>query len=51
MKRVLLAILILFAGLIAGLAAGLLLPPDQRLRLSRQLQDTIGGLVEQVPDG
>ena len=49
--RVLLRILFLLGGLIAGLFAGLLLPTEQRLRLSRQLASLIGGVVEQMPDG
>jgi hypothetical protein len=51
MKRVLLLMVILLGGGIAGLMAGLLLPTEQREQLSRQLAGSIGGMLEQMPDG
>jgi hypothetical protein len=51
MKRVLLPMAILLGGGIAGLMAGLLLPTEQREQLSRQLADSIGRMLEQMPDG
>ena len=51
MKRVLLPVAILLGGGIAGLMAGLLLPTEQREQLSRKLAASIGGMVEQMPDG
>ena len=47
MKRVLL----LSVGLIGGLVVGLLLPTEQREKLSRQLAGTMGGMLEHMPDG
>ena len=47
MKRVLL----LIAGLLGGLFVGLLLPTEQREKISRQLAGTMGGMVEHMPDG
>jgi hypothetical protein len=51
MKRVLLPMVILLGGGIAGLMAGLLMPTAQREQLSRQLAASIGGMVERCPDG
>ena len=51
MKKVLIPIAILLGGAITGLMAGLLLPTEQREQLSRQLAASIGGMVEQMPDG
>ena len=50
MKKLLLLIALL-GGVIAGLMAGLLLPTEQREKLSRQLATSIGGMVEHLPDG
>ena len=47
MKRV----LFLSVGLLGGLFVGLLLPTEQREKLSRQLAGTMGGMVERMPDG
>ncbi len=47
MKRVLL----LIAGLLGGLFVGLLLPTEQREKLSRQIAGTMAGMVEHMPDG
>ena len=46
MKRVLLPMVILLGGGIAGLMAGLLMPTAQLEQLSRQLAASIGGMVE-----
>jgi hypothetical protein len=51
MRRLLARILCLAGGLAAGLVAGLLLPAEQRLKLSRQLATGIGNVAEQMPDG
>ena len=51
MKRVLLPMAMLLGGGIAGLMVGLLLSTEQREQLSRQLAGSIGGMVEQMPDG
>ena len=51
MKRVLLPMVILLGGGIAGLMAGLLLPTEQREQLSRQLAGSIGGMLDHCPDG
>ena len=51
MKRVLLPAVMLLGGGIAGLIVGLLLPTEQREQLSRRLSGSIGGMVEQAPDG
>jgi hypothetical protein len=51
MRRLLARILWLAGGLAAGLVAGLLLPAEQRLKLSRQLATGIGSVAEQMPDG
>ncbi len=51
MKGMLLRILFLAGGLLAGLIAGLLLPTEQRLKLSQQLAGMIGRMVEQMPEG
>ena len=51
MRKLLLRILFLLGGLVAGLIAGLLLPTEQRLRLSRRLAAGIGSAAEQMPDG
>lgn len=42
---------ILLGGLIGGLIAGLLLPTEQREKLSRALVTLIGGMEEYMPDG
>ena len=47
MKR----LLLLIAGLLGGLFVGLLLPTEQRERLSRQLAGAMGEMVEHMPDG
>lgn len=51
MKRMLLRMLFLLGGLIVGLFAGLLLPTEQRLKLSQPLPGMIGRMVEQMPEG
>jgi hypothetical protein len=51
MRKLLLRILLLVGGFIAGLVSGLLLPDAQRLRLSQQLALGIGRVAEQMPDG
>jgi hypothetical protein len=50
MKRVSLLIALL-GGVIAGLMAGLLLPTEQREKLSRQLATSIEGMLERCPGG
>ena len=51
MKKVLLLLAFLIDGVIVGLVVGLLLPTEQRLKLSRQLATLIGGMAEQMPEG
>jgi hypothetical protein len=51
MRKLLLRILFLLGGFVAGLVAGLLLPAAQRLRLSQQLAAGIGRVAERMPDG
>ncbi len=51
MRKLLLRILLLLGGFVAGMVASLLLPTAQRLRLSRQLADGIGRMVVQMPGG
>jgi hypothetical protein len=51
MRKLLLRILFLLGGFVAGLAIGLVLPAAQRLRLSQQLAAGIGMVAEQMPDG
>lgn len=50
MKKVMLPLAILGGG-IAGVIVGLLMPPEAREQLSRQLASLIGGMVERMPDG
>lgn len=42
--------LLLMLGFAGGLLVGLLLPDEQRLRLSRQLADGIERAIGQMPD-
>ena len=42
---------ILLGGMIAGVIAGLLMPAEQRKKLSRLLAVPIGHCLEQMPDG
>ncbi len=51
MRKLLLRVLLLLGGFVAGLVSGLLLPAARRLRLSRQLAAGIGRVVERMPDG
>jgi hypothetical protein len=51
MKKLLQGLLFLLGGLIVGLIAGLLVPTEQRLKLSRYLADGIERVAEQMPDG
>ncbi len=37
-------------GVTTGVIAGLLLPFEQRLKLSQQLAEPIKGMVERIPD-
>jgi uncharacterized membrane protein YeaQ/YmgE (transglycosylase-associated protein family) len=41
----------LLVGGFAGMFAGLLLPTEQREKVSRQLAGVIRGMVEHMPDG
>jgi uncharacterized membrane protein YeaQ/YmgE (transglycosylase-associated protein family) len=41
----------LLVGGFAGMLAGLLLPTEQRDKVSRQLAGVIRGMVEHMPDG
>ncbi len=50
MKKVLLLIATLFGGVIAGVIAGLLMPAEQREKLSRSLAAPIKSCLEHVPD-
>ena len=50
MKRVLL-MAILLGGVIAGVIAGLLIPAEQREKLSRSLATPIGHCLRHMPDG
>ena len=47
MKKILLLIAVLFGGVIAGVIAGLLMPAEQREKLSRSLAAPIGRGLEQ----
>jgi hypothetical protein len=51
MRKLLLRILLLVGGFVAGLVDSLLLPATLRLRLSQQLAAGIGRVAEQMPDG
>ncbi len=51
MKKVLLLMVILLGGVIAGVIAGLVLPAEQREKLSRSLAAPIGHCLECMPDG
>lgn len=51
MKRVLLLMAILLGGVIAGGIAGLLMPAEQRAKLSRSLAAPIGHCLAHMPDG
>ena len=51
MKIILLLIAALFGGVIAGVIAGLLIPVEQREKLSRSLAAPIGRCLEHMPDG
>jgi hypothetical protein len=51
MKRVLLLMAILLGGVFAGLIAGLLLPAEQREKLSQALAARIRHCLERIPDG
>jgi len=51
MRKMLLRTPILLGGVIVGLIAGLLLPTEQREKLSRTLATLIGGMEERMPDG
>jgi hypothetical protein len=50
-RKLVLRMLFLLGGLVAGLGAGLLLPTAQRLRISRELAARIGRVAELMPDG
>ncbi len=50
MKKILLPMAMVLGGGIAGLIAGLLLPTEQRAKLSRQLAASIGRMIEHMPD-
>ena len=51
MKKLLLLMALLLEGVVVGLMIGLLLPTEQRLRLSQQLAGVIGGMEEHMPEG
>ena len=51
MKKLLVLLAISLDGLLVGLLVGLLLSTEQRLKLSRQLADVLGGMLENMPDG
>jgi hypothetical protein len=51
MKKVLVLLAVFLDGLAVGLVVGLLLPAEQRDRLSRQLMDFVGEVREYLPDG
>jgi hypothetical protein len=51
MKKVLLLMAILLGGVFVGLLAGLVLPAEQREKLSRALAVRIGHCLERIPDG
>jgi hypothetical protein len=44
-------LIVLFGGMTAGLMAGLLLPTEQREKLSRRLATSMEGMVEHCPGG
>ncbi len=50
MKKVMLLVAILGGGVV-GVIVGLLMPPEPREKLSRQLASLIGGMVERMPEG
>jgi hypothetical protein len=50
MKKVML-MAILLGGVIAGVIVGLLMPAEQREKLSRWLAAPIGRCLEHIPDG
>jgi hypothetical protein len=51
MRKLLLRVLFLLGGFVAGLVAGLLLPAAERLRLSQQLAAWIARVAGQMPEG
>ena len=51
MKKMLVLLAILLEGVAVGLILGLLLPTEQRDKLSRQLAILIDGLTMRMPDG
>ena len=51
MKKLLLLMVILPGGVIAGVIAGLLMSAEQREKLSRLLAAPIGHCLEHMPDG
>ena len=51
MKKKLIRLAILLDGIIIGLVIGLLLPTEQREKLSRQVAAVMTGILEYMPDG
>ncbi len=51
MKKVMLIMVTLLVGAIAGLIAGLLLPAEKRARLSQPFAARCGHMLERIPDG
>jgi hypothetical protein len=51
MKKVLLLMVTLFGGVITGVIAGLLIPAEQREKLSRLLAAPLGHCLARMPDG
>lgn len=51
MKKILLLLAALFSGVFAGVIAGLLIPAEQREKLSRLLAAPIGHCLARMPDG
>jgi hypothetical protein len=45
------SVLLLTAGLLGGLFVGLLMPTEQREKLSRQLAVVMKGMAASMPDG
>ena len=50
-KNKLIRLAILLDGIIIGLVIGLLLPTEQREKLSRQVAAVMTGILEYMPDG
>jgi hypothetical protein len=51
MKKLLVFLAILLDGVVVGLIVGLLLPTEQRLKLSQQLAGAMTAMEERVPEG